>query len=62
MDNKEIKRLFTYMEANRKYMTQYQSDFMKSLKKYYTWKGTLTPKQVECLLNIKENMQVESKV
>lgn len=62
MENRDIKKLFTYLEANRKYLTPYQAEFMKSLKKYFTWKGTLTARQEECLINIKENMHVESKV
>lgn len=62
MENRDIKKLFTFLEANRKHLTPYQADFMKSLKKYYTWKGTLTPRQAECLVNIRENMHAETKV
>jgi len=58
MDTKEIRQTFNYLENNSKHLTSSQNEFIKSLKKYFKWKGNLTPKQEDCLISIRENMQV----
>lgn len=54
MGNKEIREVFEFLEENRKSLTQYQLEFIKSLKKYYKWKGHLTERQIECLVGLRE--------
>lgn len=56
MGTKEIKQVFTYLESNQGVLTPYQADFIKSLKKYFTWKKNLSSKQIECLLSLKDNI------
>lgn len=54
MGNKEIREVFEFLEENQKSLTQYQLEFIKSLKKYYKWKGNLTERQIECLVSLKD--------
>lgn len=58
MGTKEMRQIFNYLEDNQKHLTSSQYEFVKSLRKYFKWKGNLTPRQIECLISIKENMQV----
>ena len=56
---KEIRGIFNYLENNQKHLTSSQNEFIKSLKKYFRWKGNLTTRQTECLISIKDNMSVQ---
>jgi hypothetical protein len=58
MGNKEIKKLFSHLEQNKEYLTSSQSEFIKSLKKYFKWKKSLSMKQIECLVSLKENVLI----
>ena len=55
-----IKDIFSHLERQEKYLTPYQFDFIKSLKKHYKTKGTLSPRQIEILESIKKYMSVEA--
>jgi uncharacterized protein YvpB len=59
MGNKEIKAAFGYLETEQKHLTPYQVSFIKSLKKYYNWKRTLSGRQIECLENILKSIPSE---
>lgn len=54
MERTELKNVFNYLEMKHKSLTPYQADFVKSLKKYYTWKGYLSTRQTDCLLSLKD--------
>lgn len=54
MEPREIKEMFNYLEMKHKCLTSYQVDFIKSMKKYYHWKGNLSSRQIDCLLSLKE--------
>lgn len=58
MGSKEIKKIFSYLEENHNNLSQSQYEFIKSLKKYFRWKGTLSSKQIECLMSMRDNMHV----
>ncbi|HEX2967524.1 MAG TPA: hypothetical protein VHO46_00350 [Bacteroidales bacterium] len=58
MEPREIKEVFNFLEIRHKSLTPYQVEFIKSLKKYYTWKGSLSARQVECLLSLKDYLVV----
>jgi hypothetical protein len=58
MGNKEIRKVFNYLEENQKHLTTSQSEFIKSLKKYFKWKKGLTTRQIECLVSLKENILI----
>jgi hypothetical protein len=58
MGNKEIKKVFNYLEENRGLLTSSQFEFIKSLKKYFKWKKGLTTRQIECLVSLKENILI----
>lgn len=61
MEPREIREVFNYLEMKQKDLTPYQVDFIKSMKKYYRWKGSLSSRQMECLLSLKEYL-VEAEV
>lgn len=61
MEPREIKEVFNYLDMKHKELTPYQVDFIKSMKKYYKWKGSLSSRQLECLLSLKEYL-VEAEV
>ena len=54
MEPREIRKLFNYLDMRHKSLTPYQTDFIKSLKKYYQWKGNLSSRQIDCLLSLKD--------
>lgn len=54
MDRHEIKLLLNYLENNLKHLTSLQNKFLVSLKERYRMTGVLTPKEEECLKEIKE--------
>jgi hypothetical protein len=54
MEPGDLKEVFNYLEMKQKSLTPYQSDFIKSLKKYYNWKGNLSSRQLDCLLSLKD--------
>jgi len=54
MSTREIREVFEFLNENQKDLTPYQIDFIRSLKKYYRWKGSLTSRQVECLVSLKD--------
>jgi hypothetical protein len=54
MEPREIKEVISYLESMHRNLTPYQTEFIKSLKKYYSWKGTLSQRQIECLLSLKD--------
>ncbi|HLN21840.1 MAG TPA: hypothetical protein VK213_12175 [Bacteroidales bacterium] len=58
MGSKEIKKVFSFFEENHDHLTPSQNEFIKSMKKYFKWKRTLSGKQIDCLISMKENMQV----
>jgi hypothetical protein len=58
MESREIRQIFNYLDNNSKHLTSSQAEFVKSLRKYFRWKGNLTQKQADCLISIKENLQV----
>jgi hypothetical protein len=58
MGNKEIKKVFSYLEQNQEHLTSSQSEFIKSLKKYFKWKKSLSMRQIECLVSLKENISI----
>jgi hypothetical protein len=58
MGNKEIRKVFSYLEENQAQLTSSQSEFVKSLKKYFKWKKGLSVRQIECLVSLKENILV----
>ena len=59
MGAKEIREIFRNLDTERKRLTPYQIEFIKSLKKYFNWKGMLSQRQVECLENIKRSIFAE---
>lgn len=54
MGTKEIREVFGFLDENQKSLTQYQIEFIRSLKKYYRWKGNLSERQIECLVSLKD--------
>jgi hypothetical protein len=54
MGTKEIREVFGFLDENQKSLTQYQIEFIRSLKKYYKWKGHLSERQIECLVSLKD--------
>ncbi|HEX2921316.1 MAG TPA: hypothetical protein VHO50_09145 [Bacteroidales bacterium] len=58
MGTKEIKQVFRFFEANHDQLTYSQNNFIRSMKKYYKWKRTLTPRQIECLVSMRENVHI----
>jgi hypothetical protein len=61
MEPREIKEVFNYLEMKHKNLTPYQTDFIKSLKQYFSWKGNLSARQIDCLLSLKDYL-VETEV
>jgi hypothetical protein len=55
-----IKEIFSYLESQQRYLTPYQLDFVKSIKKYYKAKGTLSARQFESLESIRKYLRVEA--
>lgn len=56
MGTKEIKKVFHFLEENQKHFTDSQFEFIKSLRKYFRWKKSLSEKQIACLVSMKENI------
>lgn len=54
MEPRDLKEVFNYLEMKQKSLTPYLSDFIKSLKEYYIWKGNLSSRQIDCLLSLKD--------
>ncbi|HLP73122.1 MAG TPA: hypothetical protein VK155_09485 [Bacteroidales bacterium] len=54
MEPREIKEAFSFLESKHRSLTPYQTSFLRSLKKYYSWKGNLSQRQVDCLLSLKD--------
>lgn len=59
MESNDIKKIFNYLESNMQPLTSYQVDFVKSLKKYFRKTGRLSPRQIECLIGIRNNTAEE---
>lgn len=56
MEKSEIKALFRQLENNKNQLSQYQADFVRSLKRYYNHYNKLSQRQEECLINISKNL------
>jgi hypothetical protein len=56
----KIKEIFRYLEAQKRYLTPYQLDFVNSLKKYFKARGTLSVRQIESLESIRKYMRLEA--
>ena len=56
MERSEIKALFRHLEINKLQLSQYQADFVRSLKRYFNHYNKLSPRQSECLINISNNL------
>lgn len=54
MSAKEIRDVFEFLDGKQKSLTPYQQEFIRSLKKYYKWKGRLSERQVDCLVSLKD--------
>lgn len=56
MERSEIKAIFRHLENNKNQLSQYQADFVRSLKRYYNHYNKLSQRQAECLVNISNNL------
>jgi hypothetical protein len=63
MEKSEIKAILRHLENNQENMSANQVDFINGLKKYYTRNNKLSPRQVDALVSIHENvtLKVEEK-
>jgi hypothetical protein len=59
MSKEEIKKLFAYMDENERFLSLYQIGFIKSLKRHFKRWGSLSEKQLDCLVSLKVNMVPE---
>jgi hypothetical protein len=56
MEKSEIKAIFRHLEINKHQLSQYQADFVRSLKRYYNHYNKLSARQAECLISISNNL------
>lgn len=59
MEKSDIKAIFRHLENKRENMSAYQVDFIRGLKKYYSRNNKLSPRQVDALVSIHENVTMK---
>ncbi|HLP71335.1 MAG TPA: hypothetical protein VK155_00435 [Bacteroidales bacterium] len=52
----EIMKVIEFLEDNRSYLNPVQVEYLRSLRKYLTWKGSLSKEHVRIMLKLKKRM------
>lgn len=56
MSANELLEIIDIMEKNQRNLTPVQNEFVRSIRKYLDWKGTLSPEHINYLLALKRKM------
>lgn len=56
MSTSEIIKVIEFLEDNRKQLDPVQIEYIRSIRKYYAWKGKLSEEDVQIMLKLKKKM------
>lgn len=56
MGTSEIMKVIEFLEDNRNHLNPVQIEFIRSLRKYFDWKGNLSREHLQYVMKIKKKM------